>query len=79
MSTDHVSQPQGPKSLAQVLFEASPNVGWEGPWARLSEEQRRWWEHFATIARTHVLANLHHETKLLTDHDIIAQVNGPGS
>lgn len=44
------------KPLAQVLFEASPNVGWDGPWLQLDGDQRRWWEHFADIARAHLVA-----------------------
>ena len=55
--------PEGSKTLAQVLFETSPNVGWEGPWRRLSEDQRRWWEHFAEVARAHVLSELRGDGK----------------
>jgi len=41
-------------SLAQKLYEASPASGWSGPWHRLPEGQRRWWEEFAALARTYV-------------------------
>ena len=38
------------KSLAQVLYEASPGVGWQGSWHRLGEAQQRWWQEFAEVA-----------------------------
>ena len=38
------------KSLAQVLYEASPNVGWEGRWHALREDQHKWWSAFAEVA-----------------------------
>jgi hypothetical protein len=42
------------KSLAQVLFECSPNVGWQGSWEHLGAAQRRWWEAFADVARNYL-------------------------
>jgi hypothetical protein len=42
------------KSLAQVLFECSPNVGWQGSWEHLGDAQRRWWEAFANVAREYL-------------------------
>jgi hypothetical protein len=45
------------KSLAQVLYEASPNSGWEGSWHTLEDAQRRWWQEFAEVAGTYLWAH----------------------
>lgn len=42
-------------SLAQVLFESSPNSGWMGPWSSLRQEQIDWWMNYADIARQFIL------------------------
>jgi hypothetical protein len=53
--------PRAIKSLAQVLYEASPNVGWMGPWHNLHPDQIAWWEAYAELARQH----LHEEARIV--------------
>lgn len=43
------------KSLAQILYETNPVIGWSPQWAQLDAVQRRWWINYEATARTFIL------------------------
>jgi hypothetical protein len=43
-----------PRSLAQLLYQASPLAGWGHAWYDLTAEQQRWWQAYADIATSYL-------------------------
>jgi hypothetical protein len=49
-----MTSPKPRKSPGQVLFEVSPNAGWEESWDHLGEAQQQWWEAFSKVAKSYI-------------------------
>ena len=52
---DSQSQVLKDKTLAQVLYELNPAIGWSPAWHALDQHQRRWWTDYEMTARAYIL------------------------